>query len=520
MSVDRFRLETRMTRNAQAQDIIKARYSSLPPRWVAGTLVGCWPAFLLILHVALTGGAVSAPWMMGWIAVLSACALGSYALTKSDGFDVQQLELAGVLALAYPLFVMTGVPDVTQRHFGSAGADRLPLATVAAYACVLAGARVVNTAGRATRSRRVMKTSLIQRVVVALWIVAGFGVLGFYISYAGTPPLVDLLNGTRGSALAVARQNALVDLSNPLVAYAFNFVRLYFLPVASAALVVHWTRVRTLASGAAALGLLGVALIAAALTLEKSPVMRLAVIVGLAFALGSGVRVRLGWSVLVVFGSACFPLLVLSASNPGSSLGEVLRLFADRIFIDPARVIFFYLDWAPKDSGGFLGGRLLPFVGRHAGPSVPVTQIISSRIFPTATVQGNANVAFLGSFWVDFGWWGVIFGSLFTGGALACIQRVLDAMRGSVLGVAVAALFVVQVAFLTLTSVFDSVLSVGFGVIDVLALTYWWVRILGATPPRTTAGRGRSISTESRWAGARPDVAAPSVIAPTSTDQP
>ena len=487
MSINGLRLEAVITPDAPTADVVPPRVSSLPQRWVAGALIGCWPVFLLILHVVLTHGEVRAPWMMGWIAVLSTCALGSYALTKSDGFDLQQLELPGVFAMAYPLFVMTGVPDMTQRHFGSVGGDRLPLATVAAYACVLAGARVVNISGTARRSGRLMQTSVIQRVVVALWIVIGFGILGYYISYAGTPPLVDLVSGTRGSALAIARQNALVDLSNPRVAYSFNFARLYVLPVASAALVVQWTRVRTRASGVAALGMLGVAVVAAALTLEKSPVMRLAVIVGLAFALGSGIRVRLGWSVLLILGSACFPLLVLSASNPESSLGEVLRLFADRIFIDPARVIFFYLDWAPRDSGGFLGGRLLPFVGSRAGPAVPVSQIISSRIFPTATVQGNANAAFVGNFWVDFGWWGVIVGSMFTGCALACIQRVLSAMRGSVLGVAVGALFVVQVAFLTLSSVFDSLLSIGLGVIDVLVLAYLWVRILGPTPIRTNS---------------------------------
>lgn len=485
MSIDERGLETLSTPDAIGHNATLNRWSSLPPRWVAGALIGCWPALLLILHVALTGGEVSAPWMMGWIAVLAACALGGYMLTKASGFDVHRLELPGVFAVAYPIFVMTGVPDMTERHFGAAGADRLPLASVAAYGCVLAGVSVVYSLGTATRSRRAMQTSLLQRVVVVLWIIVGLGLLGYYISYAGTPPLVDLLKGARGTALATAREGALVNLSNPLVAYGFNFARLYVLPVAAAALVVHWTRVRTLASGIAALGLLCIALLAAALTLEKSPVMRLAVVVGLAVALGSRIRVRLRWSLLAVLVSACFPVLVISASNPGSSLSEVLRLFADRIFIDPARVVFFYLDWAPKYSGGFLGGRLLPFVGSRAGPSVPVTQIISSRIFPNATVQGNANVAFVGNFWVDFGWWGVVLGSVFTGCALACIQRVLDAMRESALGIAVAALFAVQVAFLTLTSVFDSVLSIGLGVLDVLVFAYLWVRTLGPAPART-----------------------------------
>ena len=479
-------LEPRIAPEGRVNEISPRHVSNLPPRWVASVVIGLWPVFLLVLHVALTDGEPSAPWMMGWIAVLATCALGAYALTLSDGFDLQRLQLPAVFAVAYPVFVMTGVPDMTEQHFGSAGVDRLPFASAVAYACVLGGARAVGSLGKAQRLRRLVRTSALQRVVVVISILFGLGLLGYYMSYAGTPPLFRLLQGARGPELARARQSALVDLSNPLVRYGFNFVRLYVLPVAAAALVVQWTRVRTLSSAIASLAMFSLALFAAALTLEKSPVMRLAVVVGLAVALGSDIRLKLRWMLLGVLVAACFPIVVLSLSNPGSGLSAVLRLFIDRIFIDPARVIFFYLDWAPENSGGFLGGRLLPFVGGRAGPAVPVTQIISSRIFPTATVQGNANVAFVGNFWVDFGWWGVVIGSVFTGVALACIQRVLDAMRASALGLAVAALFAVQVALLTLTSVFDAVLSVGMGLIDVLVFAYVWVRMLGRAPSRAT----------------------------------
>ena len=101
MSIDGLRLEAVITPHAPAADVVPPRVSSLPPRWVGGALIGSWPVFLLILHVVLTHGEVRAPWMMGWIAVLSTCAIGSYALTKSDGFDLQQLELPGVFAMAY-----------------------------------------------------------------------------------------------------------------------------------------------------------------------------------------------------------------------------------------------------------------------------------------------------------------------------------------------------------------------------------------------------------------------------------
>ena len=213
----------------------------------------------------------------------------------------------------------------------------------------------------------------------------------------------------------------------------------------------------------------------------------LVLVVLLALLVGTGLRLRLRWIVPMVGVALFFPLLVLSLGNPDSSFLVIAKLFGDRIFIDPARVLYHYFQWAPEQSQGFLGGRLLPYVGSRAGSEVRVTEIISDQIFPGADVQGNANAAFVGNLWVDFGWFGVVIGSLLTGLAIGLMQRAVDTVRRTPLGAALTGLLCLQVVFLVQISLFDAVLSLGLGLVDVLVFCVIWVRFL--SPSRGAAAR-------------------------------
>jgi hypothetical protein len=471
--------------------LVPARAHRLAPRsatsltTIAVCLLVAWPGLVLFVDILASRGRVSAAWISGWFALVACCALGAGVISSVEGFDMERLELAAIFALAYPLFVMSGVPAMSEQFSGTVGVQRLTFGTFVGYVFTLLGAALVARLGHGWVAKEGRRSSMLQRCAAAGALASGLALLGYYLVVAGQPPILLAARGTRGIALAKARQDAVVSLTNPLARYGFNFTRLYLLPVASGALIVIWRRRRTLTSAVAAVAVTSVALVAASLTLEKSPVVRLVLIVIVSLMIGTGLRVRLRVLGLIVALIVAFPLIVLSVGNPESSVLSLVKLFGDRIFVDPARTLYHYFQWAPEESNGFLGGRLLPFVGRLAGPEVKVTEIISNRIFPDATVQGNANAAFVGNLWVDFGWWGLTIGAFFTGLAIAVLQRALGTIRNNAVGAAVSALLALQVLFLVQTSVFDAVLSVGLGVVDVAILGFVWVRILANADRRS-----------------------------------
>lgn len=459
-----------------AAPVHRADSISTSLRGRSALLLASWPVAVMLAQL-IAGGHATAGWFVGWLGLVVCCAVGSMLLARARGFDLARLDLPAVFTMAYPLFVMSGVPGMCAEFAGTSGAQRLVLGTVVAYLGTIVGMVAALHLGSRWSAPAETPTSMVQRLVALCAVLVGVLLLGYYIAATGVPPIVRAAQGVRGEALSQARQDAVVELTNPIARYAFNFVRLYLLPVVSAALIVTWARRRTWGAALAALAVTSLAFVTAALTLEKSPVVRLTLIVLLALVVGGGLRLRLRWIAMAGGIALAFPLLVLAVGNPESTMFDVVKLFGDRIFIDPARVLYHYFQWAPDESGGFLGGRLVPFVGPSVGPEVKVTQIISNRIFPNATVQGNANAAFVGNLWVDFGWWGVTLGSLFTGIVVGVLQRLLATIKRQPLGAAVTGLVCLQVVFLVQTSLFDAVLSIGFGLMDVVVIALVWTRV-------------------------------------------
>ena len=136
----------------------------------------------------------------------------------------------------------------------------------------------------------------------------------------------------------------------------------------------------------------------------------------------------------------------------------------------PPSVHYHYIAFVDSDLHELLGGRTIPNVGKFAaGPNVVITTEVQKRIFPDAEVQGNANGSYISNLYADFGWLGVVAGSVATGVLIVFLDSVNRRRLPRSIGIPLQAVTAVQLVFITSVSVFDSIFQFPFGNIGLLA---------------------------------------------------
>lgn len=120
--------------------------------------------------------------------------------------------------------------------------------------------------------------------------------------------------------------------------------------------------------------------------------------------------------------SLCFPVFVLSASsNFTISIYEIFVSIFVRLFYGPSKVLLAYVDYFSNNE--YLWGKTLPIIAKYfLGGRVWIENIIGLTYFDSWIESIHANVGYTGYFWADFGWMGVIIGSLLAGFLLQLIQ--------------------------------------------------------------------------------------------------
>lgn len=455
---------------------------------VVVALCGAAPLVALV-HLAVAPSA----WLAaGYGAVWGTGVLAAVPVaTRWEVFDVAAFRAPGVFAVSFYGLVLLGAPTVFDAQRGDLASSRFLAASCLGYLITLGVASLVEPGvARDATPRRARTPLLLPGILAMLGIVVV--VLGLYYAVAPSVPLLDALGGARQSELRQGRQDALSTLPNEQVAFLFGFVRVVLLPFLTATLLVWWLRSRRLVVAVAGLSVGAVAAVTSMLTLEKSPLLRLLVILAITVAVERRLRVRTIHVLVVVVVAMSFPFVVTVLNNSATtSNADIASGLARRAFVVPSEVSELYFEWAPEETDGFLGGRTIPHFSKLTaeGPVNAAGEVYVSTYGDARLSGGNANASYVSFLWVDFGWVGVLLGSAGVGLAIGLLQHGVDRLRATVFGPALQAVLSSQTIFLAMTSVFATVLQVPYGVLAVLgAVILLWGAGWSASP---FVGRGR-----------------------------
>jgi oligosaccharide repeat unit polymerase len=429
------------------------------------------PAVLLADSVA---SGVSEPAVLAYVMIWAATLVVVAIVNRNpEPFDVMRFRFGGVFIVAFLLTMLLGAPSVFSEYYDTRSAWPYLISLLGGFIVTVLGfvlgARIPDRGERAEPAEIPARTAIWTAIVLAA---AGMLGLGAYLVVAPTIPLLDALGGAGGIELTQAREESLTLLQSPAVSYLFDFSRTTLLPSAAAVLLLVGWRRRSRMIGALAALLTLIALFAAALTTEKSTVGRVILVLTIAAFISSGRRPTWRWLVPIAVVFLLFPFAISRATNSSlNSNAAIVELLGERMFRVPTNVHYHYVAYVDEDLESWLLGRTIPNLGAVSpGPAVNLTGDVQARIFPEAVVRGNANGSYLSNFYADFGMIGVLLGGLLTGLMLAWLDRVAITWLAPPFSAVFRAMTVVQLLFLTSSSVFNSVFQFPFGNLTLLVV--------------------------------------------------
>ena len=308
-------------------------------------------------------------------------------------------------------------------------------------------------------------------------------------------PLIDAVRGANPAESARLRHDALAGLRPASLAALFQYDRDFLLPIASILSVLGWLERKRTSTALTALFVCSLATLAGILTLEKSPLVNLAIalVAGLLLFPQRPSRWLISvWVALVALGVL---MLTKLTNAPDRTLGNLLEGLYRRIVLGPAEVAAHYFSWAPTQSGGFLHGAGLPVLHHFAarGP-IDAPREVYKFMRPGETVVGSANGAFHAMAWADFGWVSVIVASLIVGGILVVVGVLSSRMSDGALRTTLLCLTIVIIGKTMSTSLTSSLLGIGLNFVDTVVILYAIDRLTARRSPSS-----RMTSTVRKW---------------------
>jgi oligosaccharide repeat unit polymerase len=218
------------------------------------------------------------------------------------------------------------------------------------------------------------------------------------------------------------------------------------------------------------------ALVYAAMTIEKSPVATLILMLFLFFYLFKGGRISKKLLICGPIAFLAFPLLMIlliySGEDTGTMFGALGAIW-NRFFRGPTEVLYYYFevfpDLVPFQHGASIG-KLAAIMGWNTVniPNIVAMQILGSEgnVLPSAT----ANACFLGTWNADFGLTGILFGGLLAGLSMQLAQIAILRRPKSISNLSIYAFL--MVVFAMLSSVPLTVVLVSDGAIFIFILSW------------------------------------------------
>jgi hypothetical protein len=382
-----------------------------------------------------------------------------------------------VFLLIYACVFFLGVPNaydnllledpLAARQFLLGSLSVIPVVTCSAIGFLALIRRRSTGAGRTESTRKNPSKKIMWACVIL-----GTAIFAWYLWQTRRAiPLIDTLRGANPTEATRLRRNALADLKPASLATLFQYTRDFLLPTAAAFSFIGWLSTPRLRSGVLAIVTLSIAALSAVATLEKSPLINLALMLGAIFAVAPNRPPR--WLIVSLIGVCTTGVFLLTKLTNASdrTFGNLVEGLYRRVVLGPAAVASEYFAWAPKVSNGYLRGSGLPLLHNFSSRgTVDVPREIYRFMRPAETTPGSANGAFHAMAWVEFGWIGVIASAACVGIILVGIGVLIERSHHSEVRLVAVGLTTVAIMKAVSTSLNSSLFGVGLGYVDSVAI--------------------------------------------------
>ncbi len=246
------------------------------------------------------------------------------------------------------------------------------------------------------------------------------GLVGLYIFRSNTFPLLEIVQNPGDYFKAsLIREEALKTLKiSKIEKYLFNWLRNLIIPLlVISSLIISKLKHNKIFTPVSLL-ILFLSVFINSITLEKSPVAALFLsIFGMLFLFRNYLKLRhLFVSIITILSIPIFIMTLLFWGRPDIFYVIFVSLM-NRIFIIPSEVLFQYFKIFPNQHP-FLNGNstnLFSWFTSIGDSTFPLTNYVAKIWWNIEFTTGSANTVFLGNFWAEFGWFGIIFSIIIVG---------------------------------------------------------------------------------------------------------
>ena len=400
-------------------------------------------------------------------------------LVFPNQFSITQAKMGGAFVVTMSVFVLLALPSIyaQERNANPEQAMIFAVAVMLSYLLVIFSLVVIELRSQQKPDFKtsIKSMSFMEPAYLPVLIIFSVVVTVSFAAYVWPIASVEAFRGVRSAELAALRQDSFSNVNPPIFRYIFGFVREIALPFSAATLAIQAVRRGGLKRYFYAVAILFAALFAATLNMEKAliPVV-LTVIVLSVWLTGEEKAQRR----VIAFGSfgviASLLLSYKQAHASATQWSDVVGAMIRRIVVLPSDVVYSFFEWTSVN--GFLKGQTIPYMSQSYNEGhVALATVVYDYSYATyPDQQGSAAAAYVGFLWADFGWFGIIFGSVLIGLALGGIEQLLRVVEHLSVGAALRAVAFSRVILMAHTTIFTSLLRFPFGFVDLLILVVGW----------------------------------------------
>lgn len=326
------------------------------------------------------------------------------------------------------------------------------------------------------------KTNFHFRIVFWTLLIFGVAAALFHIFQMKTIPLFYLIkNPGDWQHAAILREGSLKLIPSVSLRYLAAWLKTLILPFLSliglGMFLISKKREKNF-WGISFIIALSFTLFYVSLTIAKSPVVVVFLMLFIFWYLFKSGRVsKKLWAIFFILVLA-FPIFITLMRYPEDGIGpirflEVTKKIFIRIFYIPCKVLYPYFEVFP-DKIDFLYGRSISLVPLFGQEHFNVPNYVYKYSHEVGLLKGtyiesgNANAAFIGNLWADFGKTGVLLGSFLVGMLTQIIQIFLFRRKKTILSFATFAFLVYGFSGLISTSITTLLLTGGIIIVFIL----------------------------------------------------
>lgn len=380
-------------------------------------------------------------------------------------FNLRRLTIPAVFYLTYLLLIFFPAINIFFEQTGSyryyfIGAVQLTVVVFAVGVLTInrvAKSNAGETEGFFQREVSAKEPALLRKGFTALWLLSVLLII-IYLLQLKVFPIYFLITGSASTRELELMREASFKLIDSRLVYPLTWVRGTIFPllimIAGGSFLVtrnrRWLKWFLLT--------LVPALLFTAISLEKAPVASLFLMLFFLFYLIRLGRINLRALLGFIGLTLAFPVLFFSLTS-----ASIVSRLIDRLFHVPAYVLYYYFEIFPNTTP-FLGGRSINKLALLFGEKpFELTNYVYKYVYtgPGSLDTGQANAAFIGDLWANFGPLGVLMGAFAVGVLLQGLHIFLIRKEKNVLNASVYAFMMYAAWLLSSTSVFTILLSNG-----------------------------------------------------------